>query len=293
MGRSREAGIIDYHEPTTIDEAVSLLASDEGARCLAGGAALVAMMNFGIMEPSILVSLRRIEELRGIHPDEQGGLRIGAMTTHREVAAEKRLVGCNDVVREAAASIDVAIRNMGTIGGAISHADPASDLNTALVAAGARAEIAGPGGRRTVPLDEFFSFYLTTVLEPNEVVTAVRLPGAQAGSVGAFDKVCRVHGDTPTLSAAVTLEFEADVISNARLVIGACGPVPIRVADADAHLIGHTTTDATIEAACVILAEAAEPPDDVRGSAEYRRLLLPRVAKRLIRRAIKKRELSQ
>ncbi len=90
----------------------------------------------------MLVSLRRIEELCGIHPDEQGGLRIGAMATHREVAAEERLVGCNDVVREAAASIDVTIRNMGTIGGAISHADPASDLNTALVAAGARAEIA-------------------------------------------------------------------------------------------------------------------------------------------------------
>ena len=293
MRRSREAGIIDYHEPTTVDEAVALLVSDEDSRCLAGGATLVAMMNFGVMQPSALVSLRRIEELRGIHLDEQGGLRIGAMTSHREVAAEERLVGSNDVVREAAASIDVAIRNMGTIGGAVSHADPASDLNTALVAAGAQVEIAGPKGRRTVPIDEFFLFYLTTVLEPNEVVTAVWLPGAPGGSVGAFDKVCRVHGDTPTLSAAVTLEFETGVVSIARLVIGACGPVPVRVADADAHLIGSAAADEAIEAACVILTEAAEPPDDVRGSAEYRRLLIPRVATRLIRRAIEKREPSQ
>ncbi|MEE2995744.1 MAG: FAD binding domain-containing protein [Pseudomonadota bacterium] len=202
MRRGREAKIIDYSEPKTVDEAVALLVADEESLCLAGGATLVAMMNFGVMQPSALVSLRRIEELRGIHLDEQGGLRIGAMTSHREVATDERLVGSNNVVREAAASIDVAIRNMGTIGGAVSHADPASDLNTALVSAGALVEIAGPKGRRTVPIDEFFVFYLTTVLEPNELVTAVRLPGAPKGSVGAFDKVCRVHGDTPTLSAA-------------------------------------------------------------------------------------------
>ncbi len=284
---------MDYHEPTTVDEAVSLLASQEESRCLAGGATLVAMMNFGMMEPSNIVSLRRIEELRGIHPDDLGGVRIGAMTTHREVAASERLVGSNDVVREAAASVDVAIRNMGTIGGAVSHADPASDLNTALVAAGARVEVAGPNGRRVVPVDEFFRFYLTTVLEPDEVVTSVRLPREAAGSVGAFDKVCRAHGDTPTLSAAVTLEYDGGSVSNARLVIGACGPIPLRSADADSHLMGDGATDEAIATACAILAKASEPPDDVRGSAEYRRLLIPRVAKRLIHRAIEKRAPAQ
>ncbi len=281
--------MIDYFEPTTVDEAVALLASDDESRCLAGGATLVAMMNFGMIEPSILVSLRRIDELHGIHLDAQDGLRIGAMTTHREVAADARLVGSNEVVREAAASVDVAIRNMGTIGGAISHGDPASDLNTALVAAGAQAEVAGPNGRRVVSMDKFFLFYLTTVLEPDEVVTAVKLPRAAAGSVGAFDKVCRVHGDTPTLSAAVMLEFENAMVSNARLVIGACGPVPLRVAEAESRLVGDAVEDAAIESACAIIAEAADPPDDVRGSAEYRRLLISPVAKRLVRRAMEKR----
>jgi carbon-monoxide dehydrogenase medium subunit len=151
-------------------------------------------------------------------------------------------------------------------------------------------EIAGPNGRRAVPVDDVFLFYLTSILEPGEVVTAVTLPRARAGSVGAFDKVCRVHGDTPTLSAAVTLNFEGATVSDARLVIGACGPVPLRAAKADAHLSGSAADDAAIDAACAVLAEAADPPDDVRGSAEYRRLLIAPVAKRLVRRVIEKRE---
>lgn len=283
--------MFDYHEPTTVDEAIALLTSAEGARCLAGGLTLVAMMNFGMMRPSIVVGLRRIEELHGIHADAQGGLRIGAMTPHHALAAEGRLVGSNEVAREAAASIGVPIRNMGTIGGAICQADPASDLNTALVAAGAAVEIAGPkGGRREVAIEDVFSFYLTTNLAADEMVTAVRLPKAAPGSVGAHDKVCRVHGDTPTILAAVTLGFDGDRIASARLAIGACGPVTLHDAEADAALIGSRAEDAAIERACGILALKSDPPNDVRGSAEYRKLLIPRVAKRLVRRALEKRK---
>ncbi len=279
----------EYFEPRTVDEAVSLLASDENSRCLAGGASLVAMMNFGMIEPSVLVSLRRIEEMRGIHRDDHNGLRIGAMTLHREVAGDERLAGSNAVVREAAASIELAIRNMGTIGGAISQADPSSDMNTALIAAGAVVEIVGPNGRREVALDEFFVFYLTTVLEPGEMVTAVKLPQAAAGSVGGHDKVCRVHGDTATVSADIVLDFDNDLVSDARLVIGCCGPVPLHALEADSCLLGTAADDAAIDAACAILVEQADPPDDVRGSAEYRRLLIPRLVKRLVRRTLEKR----
>ena len=282
--------MFDYHEPTTVGEAIALLASAEDARCLAGGLTLVAMMNFGMMRPSIVVGLRRIEELHGIHADAQGGLRIGAMTPHRALAAEGRLVGSNEVVREAAASIGVPIRNMATIGGAVCHADPASDLNTALVAAGAVVEVAGPRGRREVAVEDVFSFYLTTHLAADEMVTAVRLPKAAPGSVGAHDKVSRVHGDTPTILAAVTLGFENGRISSARLAIGACGPVTLHDAEADAALIGGRAEDAAIEKACAILALKSDPPNDVRGSADYRKLLMPRVAKRLVRRALEKRK---
>ena len=283
-------GMFDYHEPTTVHEAVALLAADEGARCLAGGATLVAMMNFGMLDPSVVVSLRRVEELHGIRVDERGRIRIGAMTFHREITADARIQGANEVLRDAAASIGVPIRNMCTIGGAVSHADPASDINTALVAAGAHVEIAGPDGRREVPIDAFFSFYLTTILEPGEVVTSVILPKPAAASFGGHDKLCRVHGDTPTIVASVTLALEGNVVSDARLVIGACGPVPLRDDDADAQLVGSTADDIAIERACAILTEKVDPPDDVRGSADFRRLLIPRIARRLVRRALSKRE---
>lgn len=282
--------MFDYHEPTTVEDAVALLAGRDDARCLAGGLTLVAMMNTGMLQPGRVVSLRRIGDLHGIHPEGRGGLRIGAMTPHRTVAADPRLTGANAVVRLAAASIGVPIRNVATIGGAVCQADPASDINTALVAAGAVAEIAGPSGRREVPVEALFVHYLTTALAADEMVTAIRLPPAGAGSVAAHDKVCRVHGDTPTILASVALDLDGATIAAARLSIGAFGPVPLRDADADAALVGTGGDDMAIERACAILAAKGEPPDDVRGSAAYRRLLLPRLCKRLIAGALDPRE---
>lgn len=279
-----------FHEPRTIDEAVALLAGDEDARCLAGGASLVAMMNFGMLEPSHLVSLRRIEELQGIRQDGIGGYRIGAMTTHREVLADARLVRANGVLHEALGTIDIVIRNMGTIGGAIAHADPSSDVIAALVAAGATVEIVGPGGRRSTPVENLFEFYLTTTLSPGEMVTTVVLPSPAPDSVGVHEKVCRVHGDTATINASATIAFESGVISAVRLTLGGCAPVPLHVDEADACLVGTVGGEEGVAAAAALLAKAADPPSDVRGSANYRRLLIPRLLARLIGRALVKRE---
>jgi carbon-monoxide dehydrogenase medium subunit len=251
------------------------------------------MMNFGMLRPSVVISLRRIEELHDIRRDADGSLRIGAMTPHRVLAAEARLVGSNQVVRDAAASIGVPIRNMATIGGAVCHADPASDINTALVAAGAVVEVVGARGRREIPIEKFFTFYLTSVLMTDEMVTAVTLPRPAPDSVGAHDKVCRVHGDTPTILAAVTLSFVSDRVASARLAVGACGPTTLHDAEADTALVAGRAEDAAIERACAILARKADPPNDVRGSAEYRKLLMPRVVKRLVGRALAKRNASR
>jgi carbon-monoxide dehydrogenase medium subunit len=282
--------MFDYHEPTTVEEAVALLSSAEDARCLAGGLTLVAMMNFGVLRPSKVVALRRIEELHGVRADPSGGVRIGAMTPHRVLATDGRLTGANEVVREAAASIGVQIRNVATIGGAVCHADPASDVNTALVAADAVVEIVGPKGRRDVAIEDFFSFYLTTVLAADEMVIAIRLPSPAPGSFGAHDKVCRVHGDTPTILATATLAFEGERIARARLAVGACGPVTLRDAEADAVLVGSRGNDRAIDEACAILAAKSDPPNDVRGSAEYRKLLIPRVVRRVVHKALEKRK---
>ena len=144
---------MEFHGPSTVDEAVSLLAADEDARCLAGGATLVAMMNADLVMPSALVSLRHIEALRGIAADSGGGLRIGAMATHREVAGAAGLDGAHALISETARVIGhPAIRNMGTIGGSIGHGDPQADYPGALVALDAAVELRGGGrgaGRRS------------------------------------------------------------------------------------------------------------------------------------------------
>ena len=277
---------MNFHEPATVEDAVAILAADEDARCLAGGATLVAMMNAQLLEPSALVSLRRVEALHGITTDGDGGVRIGAMTTHRDVAATDALSGGQTVVGRAARVIGhPAIRNMGTIGGSICHGDAAADYPAALVAADASVEIHGAAGTRTVPAEEFFVDYLETVVEPGELVTAVQLPASQAGTASAYEKFARVEGDFATVSVAVTLRMGAGGCESIRLGVGACGPCPIRVAAAEDALIGTDLGDAAIDDAAALLAEACDPVDDFRGSGEYRLMLVPALVRRAIRSA--------
>ena len=160
---------------------MAALAENSGARCLAGGQTLVAMMNAGLIEPPLVIGLRRITELKGIEFDDTGSVVIGAMTTHAALARETRLSGGHAVLREAAATIaHPAIRNMGTLGGALSHADPNADYPPAVLAADAEIEVVGPGGRRTIPASDFFLDFLTSAIEPGEIVTKIRVPPPDA-----------------------------------------------------------------------------------------------------------------
>ena len=266
--------------PRSVDEATAMLAADPDARPLAGGATLVAMMNARVLEPQALVNLSRIEELRGIRNEADGGVRIGAFTRHAETAACALLRGPAAVVRQAASKIaNATVRNMGTIGGSISFADPGLDYPPAIVAAGASVEIAGTAGRRRVSAADFFVDWYTTALEPGEIVTAVLLGAVRVGGA-AYVKHARVAGDYATASAAVCIDATGPV----RAVIGSCGPTPVRDDDADALLSGDRS-DAAIARAAALLDARADPLDDVRGSAEYRRLLIPRLLLRAVRRA--------
>src|SRR6185295_14472424 len=164
-----------YHRPATVEQAAHLLAQ-EGARCLAGGATLVAMMNAGLVEPTSVVSLVGIPELRGIAETQDGGFRIGSMTRHRETAEDARLTGTLAVLRNAARQIaNPPVRNMGTIGGSIAFADPAADYPVALIAAGAEIEIATASGRRRLAAEAFFVDWYVTALRSGELVSAVYL----------------------------------------------------------------------------------------------------------------------
>ncbi len=277
-----------YIEPASLSEALEILAADAEARCLAGGATLVAMLNADLVEPSTLVGLRQIRELAGISR-EGGHFRIGAMTTHTQIAADERLTGNAAVARDAAGQIaHPAVRNMGTIGGAVAHADPNADFPGALVAANAVLEVAGQSGTRQIPADEFFLDFLETALEEGEILSAVLIPVEPAHAVGKHLKFSRTHGDYATLSVSLALAMDADTCAYARVAIGSAGPTPIHLDEADAILIGSELTVEVIRQAGQILMEAADPMDDVRGSAEYRRAIIPGLLQRAVDEALER-----
>jgi carbon-monoxide dehydrogenase medium subunit len=271
-----------YLEPETVDEAVAALASAEDARCLAGGATLVAMLNADLVDPKVLVGLRKIHALRGISPTATG-IRIGAMTTHNEIAADDRLTGALAVLRSAAGQIaHDAIRYVGTIGGSVAHADPSADWPTAITAAGASIEIASSSGIRSVGVDEFFLGYLQTAVQSGELVTAIDVQSGAKNARGHYLKFARVDGDYATVSIAIVLAMNGKRCDYVRFAAGACGPSPLRVVAAEERLLGTELTADDIAAAGELLAAGADPVSDVRGSSEYRRLLIPRLLKRAI-----------
>lgn len=273
------AALQGFYRPRTVAEAVSLLAQDPDAKPMAGGATLVAMLNARVLEPAALVSLAGIAEIQGISVLPDGRIRIGAFTRHRETAACPLLLGATADVRHAASQIaNATVRNMGTIGGSISFADPGLDYPPALVAAGADIEIASTEGRRMVPSREFFVDWYTTALEPGELITAVLLPKPESGGAGAYIKHARVAGDYATASVAACLYPDGRV----SVAVGACGPTPL--ADDEANrLLSADRGDAAIAQAGALLEKLADPLDDVRGSADYRRRLIPRMLQRAVR----------
>ena len=271
------------HHPRTVDETVSLLGDDEDARCLAGGATLVAMMNADLLSPGALVSLRDIDELKGIASDNDGAVTIGAMTNHVTIAESAAFDSGQAVVAKAAAVIGhPAIRNMGTIGGSIAHADPAADYPAALLAADAVITVTGASGKREIPAADFFVDYLETALEEGELVTSVHLPPRPDGTVSAYEKFARVEGDFATVSIAVQLREQGGGIEDIRLAVGACAPVPTRSPDAEVLLKSDGISDRTVAAACEHLAALADPVDDFRGSGAYRLKLIPVLVARAI-----------
>ncbi len=264
--------------PPTVEDAIAFHAAHPEARPMSGGASLVAMKNARLIEASHFVSLARIESLRGIARRPDGGLRIGGMTRHREIAACALLSGDQAVLRMAAGQIaNRVVRNMGTIGGAVGNADPAADYLPALACIGAEVEITGSGGARRVAMADYVTGWYESALEPGEIVTAIRLPSPGPGPA-VWRKLARVPGDYATVSVACTLD--GDGVS---VAIGACGPGPIRSPQAEAELRGKLADPSAVQAFAGTLVALADPVDDVRGSADYRRRLIPRMVAAAIR----------
>lgn len=259
-------------KPRTLAEAFDLLSRYPDAKPISGGATLVAMINARVVEPTRLVSLANIPEITGISALPDGRLRIGAFTRHRETAESNLSTGYRRVVSHAASQIaNATVRNMGTIGGSIAFADPGLDYPPALVAVDAEVLIAGSAGERRVSARDFFVDWYTTALKPGEIVVGVVLP-ATAGGHGLYLKHARVVGDYATVSVAICATAQGQW----RVAIGGCGPTPLSDEKVNAMLSAGRDATSVAQAGARLQA-LADPLSDVRGSAEYRRLLIPRM----------------
>ena len=264
--------------PSTIEQAVEMLTAHPGARPMSGGASLVAMKNARLVEPDHVINLAGIAALRGFERQADGALRIGGMVRHREIADASILTGDQAMIRQAAGVIaNRVVRNMGTLGGAVGNADPAADYLPVLACADARVELAGPDGLRHLAMHEYLMDWYETALQPGEFVAAVILPPTGHGP-SVYRKLARTPGDYATVSVAC-----ARVGQSVRVAVGSCGPAPLRAPDAEAAISGRLTDPIAVADFGAALAALADPIDDVRGSAEFRRRLIPRMVAAAIR----------
>ncbi len=260
----------DYYRAASVEEAIALLGSHADAKLLAGGHSLLPMMKLRLAQPATLVDIGRIAELKGVRA-EDGALRIGSLTTHAEVSASPLVRERCPLLAEAAGKIaDPQVRNKGTIGGNVAHADPASDLPGVLVALEATMRLRGPAGERAVPAASFFVDLLTTDLGPQEVLTGIEVPAAGERSGSCYLKCEHPASGYALCGAAAVLRLAPDgTCATARLCFNGVSATPHVAAGVAAALAGKRPDDAAIAAAMGQLA-IAEPLGDLHASAEYR-----------------------
>jgi carbon-monoxide dehydrogenase medium subunit len=272
-----------YHAPKTLEETVELLSRYGGeARILAGGTDLLVKIKQRLTEPRHLISLRNLEELRGIR-EVEGGLLIGASTRLREIEKSILIEGRLPLLHEAVKAIGgVQIRNRGTIGGNLCNASPAADSAVALMVLEAQLHALEQKGKRVISIGEFFKGPGITALNPTELLTAIHVSYPPAGSGWAFQKIGRTSLDIATVNAAVLLILEEDRIERCRIALGAVAPTPVRVHKAESLLQGKKPTPEAFKEASELVVKEISPITDVRATAEYRR----EASKALVRDAL-------
>ncbi|MBI3827061.1 MAG: xanthine dehydrogenase family protein subunit M [Candidatus Rokubacteria bacterium] len=276
----------EYHAPATVDEALALLGRYGGeAKILAGGQSLMPLMNFRLSRPAALIDLNRIASLAYIREDD-GHLAFGAMTRQRTVEFSPVVAQRLPLLREATRWVGhLPIRSRGTIGGSIAHADPAAEYPAVLTALDGEVRVRGPRGERVLKASDLFVTYLTTRLEPDEILTEVRLPAMPAGAGHAFEEFARRHGDFAIVGIAAMVVRDGGRCRQARLATAGAGPVPVRLRAAEEILERDGLGDRAIEAATARAAELVSPDADIHASADYRRHLTRVLAARALRRA--------
>lgn len=281
----------EYLAPDTLDEALRLLDEHrDDCKIIAGGQSLLVLMRQGLVAPAYLVDIKRLPELNYIRSDA-AGLRIGALTTHRTIEKSPLMTNGFGVLAEMERRLaSIQTRNWGTIGGNVCHGEPAGDPTPVLMALKATLTIAGLKGRRNMPVEDFCLDYFETALQPGELLVEIQVPAAPPHTGTAYYKFNIIESDMATVGVAVSLTLDGgEVCEDTRIVLGACGPTPVRARRAEDALRGQKITTDLLKQAGRIASEEVDPITDTCASAEYRRelvkVLVPRVGKQALARA--------
>jgi CO/xanthine dehydrogenase FAD-binding subunit len=274
--------LFEYDDPATIEETVALLAEHgEEAKVLAGGQSLVPLLNFRLARPERLVDINNVTELDDLRLDD-GTLRIGALVRQSRLERSGEVAAAVPLLREAVRYVGHAqIRNRGTVGGSVAHADPAAELPAALAALDARFRLRSTRGERVVGAADFFVTHLTTALEPDELLTEIEVPVPAGGTRYAFVEFARRLGDFALGGAAVLVRPSGD----ASIALLAAAPTPVRASEAEAFLRGRAIDEASAQEAAALAVAGIEPTGDIHGSTEYRRGLIETLVYRALRAA--------
>jgi carbon-monoxide dehydrogenase medium subunit len=279
-----------YAAPSTVGEAIALLQGNEDVKVLAGGHSLLPLMKLRLANPSVLIDINKIPGLDRIEEDSQlGRLRIGALARHVDLERSALIRGRYPLLWETAGGIgDPLVRNRGTLAGSVAHADPASDWPAALLAADAEAVATGPQGERVVPLRDLYVDILTTSLNPDELVTEVRVPMPGLNSGGAYEKLERKVGDYAVVGVGVQLRIDRDPDVLSAVGIGLCnvGSVSIKATAAEQFLQGKPPAPDNLNEAARLAMEASDPVEDDRGPIDYKRAMVRELTKRALYRAL-------
>jgi carbon-monoxide dehydrogenase medium subunit len=269
-----------YVRPSSLEEALAILAAEgTGAKPLAGGQSLIPAMNFRLAQPAVLVDLDRLHELRGIRETGNGDnrvLHIGAMTRQADVerspAVRERAPLVADVMPWIA---HAQIRNRGTFGGSLAHADPAAELPAAMMALDARFRVRGPGGERSIRAGEFYIGLFATALAPDELLTDIEIPALPERTGCGFEEISRRHGDFALVGVCAVLTLDPDgTCARATVTLLSVGDGPVRASAAEAALLGRQPAgDAVRDAAEAVATRDIDPPADIHASVAYRRQL--------------------
>lgn len=262
-----------YYCPGTLDEAVRLLDEHgEDGKVLAGGQSLMPLMNLRLARPAAIIDLNRVPGLDRVAADGDRGLRIGALTRQRALERDPSLAARNPLLAAAVPLIGhFQIRNRGTVGGSLVHADPAAELPAVSVALGAEFVLASASGERVVPAEEFYLGYMATAIEANEVLTEIHMPPWKEGRLWAIDEVSRRKGDFAMVGVALWVDRNGDACEDARIVLFGVGGKPVRIEKAEERLKGAVLDEGAGKEVERIVADELDPDADIHASALYRK----------------------